>query len=62
MPTAHKRFTVHRKLSGDSSLQTNPDRVAIQNRLNELRLELEQVNRMIRVLEWARDKPGAARR
>lgn len=62
MPTAtNKCFTVHRKLSGDPFVKSRPDRAAIQSRLNELRHELDQVNRMIRVLEWARDKPAATR-
>jgi len=61
MLTAQKRFNVHREPSGEPLLQGRQDRAAIQSRLNELRYELEQVNRMIRVLEWARDKPVTLR-
>jgi hypothetical protein len=38
-----------------------PDDTSVRSRLSDLRQELEQVERMIKVLEWASTQPMATR-
>lgn len=38
-----------------------PDDASVKTKLSDLRHELEQVERMIRVLEWASTPPPASR-
>ncbi len=58
-PRSSRHGIVKRRLSRFSD--PFRDKASVRSRLSELRRELEQVERVIKVLEWAATQPMATR-